>query len=1267
VEFRILGPLSVREGDGDVRLRGATQRALLAVLLLNRNRVVALDTLVDELWAEDPPDTAVKIIQNGVSQLRKLFEDPDRLVTRAPGYVLRVERGELDAERFEELAAEGRRALDEDRLEDAAQLLGSALSLWHGSALADVALERMVHTEASRLEELRLAVLEDEIEARLALGGHRGLVAELEALVAEHPLRERLRLQLVLALYRAGRQAEALDTYRRTRQFFVDELGLEPSPPLQQLEQAVLRQDPSLDLAPVAVRVERPPPAPSRTHRELRKTVTVLVVDLVPGGDQLDPEAIRPAAAHAREVATAALERHGASVEHPPGGELIGVFGLPQAHEDDALRAARAAVELREAVRGVGGDGPTSGVRVVARAGIHTGEVVAPASGGRLPSAGDAVSLAARLAQSAEPGEILLASSVERLVREAAELERPEGREVRLVSIASEADAIPRRLGRPMVGRTRELEQLGQALKRAEAEHMPYLFTILGPAGIGKSRLAAEFADKLSGRATVLTGRCLPYGEGITFWPLAEVVRQAAGESSRDAIVRLLEGQRDAELIADRVAGAVGLAEATGAPEETFWAARAFVEALADRKPLVLVFDDLHWAEPTFLDLVEYIADATRPAPILLVCLARPELVEERRWWAGGKLNATSLLLEPLSTTEADAMIENLLGDTLVSADARARANDAAEGNPLFLEQLLLMVVEEGASLEEVAVPPTIHLLLEARLDRLDPGVRAVVERASVVGKEFWSDAVVALSPEEERADVQAGLDQLVRRELIRPSRSLFLGAEAFRFRHSLIRETAYLTVPKGVRAVLHERFGDWLEQTAEADAPELVELVGIHLEQAYRYRKELAQVGDATRVLARRAAERLGAAGRRASAVGDMPAALRLLTRAHALLEEDDPGARRRLEILLDLVDALRETGDFRRARASLEEVVSAVRASGDAVLSAIAVVHGAQLDIQTNPEMNVDAILKMADAAIAVFERSGDEQHLAEAWRLRGRALFERCRAGEAEIALQNAMESARRVGDRRTEAQALNFMVAAAFYGPLPVEEGAERCQEILARPAEQRRIRASALRALAGLRALEGRFDEARGLVADSRVILEDLGLVVTAAAAAETAGLVEVLAGELEAAERELRRGYESVERIGATSSLPVLAAMLAQTRHWQGDEDEALRLTDVSAQAAALDDLSAQMFWRAARAKVLAARGSIEEALELAAAAVAVLEPSDFLVLRADSLADQAEVFAVAGRPADAHAAMAEAVSLYERKGAVAAVARARRLLSGAR
>jgi tetratricopeptide (TPR) repeat protein len=398
------------------------------------------------------------------------------------------------------------------------------------------------------------------------------------------------------------------------------------------------------------------------------------------------------------------------------------------------------------------------------------------------------------------------------------------------------------------------------------------------------------------------------------------------------------------------------------------------------------------------------------------------------------------------------------------------------------------------------------------------------------------------------------------------------------------------------------------------------------------------------------------------------MPAALRLLTRAEALLAEEDPRDRGRLELLLDLVDALRETGDFQRARAFLDEVVHAVSASGDAVLSSIAVVHGAQLDLQTNPEMKIDSILRMADAAIAVFEQSGEERHLPVAWRLRGNAHWFRCHAAQAEESHLQAIEWARRVDDRRTEAQSLNLIVGAALFGPLPIPDAIRRCEQILARPGEQRRIRASALRALAGLMALQGRFDEARMLLSDSRAILEDMGLQVSAAVLGETAGLVEVLAGDLEAAERELRRGYEPLAAMGQMSNLGMLAAQLSQTLLAQGRTAEALEFSTTSERSAGTrDDPGAQVLWRSARAKVVAGLGRHAEADELSSQAVAIAATTDFVVVRADALADRADVLLEAGRVAEAAEAAAEALSFYEQKGAVAAADRARRLLSVAR
>jgi len=661
------------------------------------------------------------------------------------------------------------------------------------------------------------------------------------------------------------------------------------------------------------------------------------------------------------------------------------------------------------------------------------------------------------------------------------------------------------------------------------------------------------------------------------------------------------------------------------------------------------------------LNLIEHLAELARDAPMLLVCLARPELLEERPSWGGGKLSATSILLAPLSEGESAQLIENLAGPSGLGAEKLEAIANAAEGNPLFLEQLLAMLSEDGAA-GEISVPPTIQAVLTARLDRLQPEERAVLEHASVIGREFSRGAVTELSPEGVRREIDAHLDTLLRRELIWPHRSLFPGDAAFRFRHVLLREAAYESVPKQARAELHERFASWLERAAGSRAREFEESVGHHLEQAYRYRIELGPVDDRARELARRAAARLAASGRRAYASGDLPAAVQLLSRATLLL---DPGTSGRPELLMDLGDALRESGDLGGAAATLTEAADAAASSGDSALELYVDIARLRLQLQTDPEISTDEVLRAGERAVRVFEQLGDERRLAKAWELLAWVPWFRCQAAAAEAALLRALEHARRAGDHRMEAQSLNLLVGATSLGPLPVEEGIRRCEEILAQPAEQRRVRASALRALAGLKAMAGSFDEARSAMTDCRTIVEDLGLRVTAASATETDAMIEMLAGDPSAAERELRWGYESLGQMGATSEVaPVLAALLAQALYAQGHDDEALRFSKLSEDAAAPDDLSAHVQWRAARAKVLARMGKLEEGEACAREAVALAEQTDFLVVHADALVDLAEVLRRGGHTTEAVPTLREALGLYDRKGNVVSSRRAAALLS---
>ncbi|MGH3091799.1 MAG: BTAD domain-containing putative transcriptional regulator, partial [Gaiellaceae bacterium] len=1083
-----------------VTLEGAKARALLVLLLVHANRVVPSEQLIEDLWSGSPPSSAPNALQVYVSQLRKLV-GRETLLTRPPGYVLRADPELVDAVRFERLVEQARKELADGTPEPALAALEEALSLWRGTPLSEFVYERFAQSEISRLEELRQAALEERFEAHLALGRGVDLVGELEALVAEHPLRERLRGQLMLALYRSGRQAEALELYQATRRLLVDELGIEPSPSLQRLETAILRQDPSLE-PPLAAAAE--PPAATQPPREVRKTVTVLFLDLAREGGRLDPETRLRVTTRVLETAAGIVEGHGGSVTELPASRLMAVFGVPAVHEDDALRAVRAASELGEALARLNEEFERDwGVRLLARVGIETGEVMAGAS-----VAGEAIDAAARLEQSASPGETLVGEGTRELLREVASFE-PSGQAFRLLDVAPDASLIARR-ETSMVGRARELGLLEQAFDRVAAERTPTLFTLLGPAGIGKSRLGAELSSLVADRATRLTGRCLPYGQGITFWPLAEVVRQAAGATTAEAIAALLPDHPDAEVIATRVAAAVGRPDAEAASDETFWAIRKLLQALARDLPLLLVFDDLQWAEPTFLDLVESVVDLSRDVPILLLCLARPELLEERPSWGGGKVSATSMLLEALSDEESDLLIARVLGDRPLPRDTRARVAEAAEGNPLFLEQMLAMLAERGGFAGDVVPPPTIQALLAARLDRLGPSERTVIERASVVGREFSQEALASLGdPEENGTSLARDLEGLVRRDLVRPVSSPFAQGEGFRFRHNLVREAAYAAIPKRVRAVLHERCAARLEDGSDPWPREHEESLGYHLEQAYLYRAELGPVDEAARQLAERAAEHLAVVGERAYDRGDGPAAANLLSRAVSLLPAE---SSTRLDLLVDLGDALRESGEFRQAEGVLTEAIERAAASGERSREARAFVVRLRMQMQTDSDFAAPPLLEATDRAIEVLEGVGDERGLAKAWSVRAWFPWLQCNASGAEEAVLRALEYARRSDDERAEAYSLNLLLGAGLFGPLPVSEAIERCDELLGLPPRQQRVKALAYRALAGLVAMEGRFGEARDLLERDRAIIEDVGLRVAAAVASEVWGILEMLAG-----------------------------------------------------------------------------------------------------------------------------------------------------------
>jgi len=1005
--------------------------------------------------------------------------------------------------------------------------------------------------------------------------------------------------------------------------------------------------------------------------------VTVLFCDVTGStaiGEALDAESLRLMMSRYFERAREIIERHGGTVEKFIGDAVMAVFGVPRIHEDDALRAVRAAVDLREALPGLNDEvARRLGVAIAIRTGINTGEVVAGSEAdGQALVTGEAVNAAKRLEEAAAPGEILIGELTEHLLREAALLEPLDPLPVkgkskplhafRVLQVRRAPAPFTPRLDSLLIGRERELDQLREAFEKAARGRTCELVTVLGAAGIGKSRLALELAAAIGDDATFLVGHCVPYGKGITFAPLAEMVRQL-GEGEIEATLRReLADEEDAAPAVERLTAAIAREGAAASTQETFWATRRLFQAIARSRPLVLLFEDVHWAEPTLLDLVEYLADLTRGVPVLLLCLARTELLLERPLWAGNRSNARTIELEPLGREEVDALIVGLSGASPPVEDAWARIAAAAEGNPLFVEQMLALESDLPGSGEDVRVPPTIHALLAARLDRLGADERAVIEAAAVIGAVFSWDAVGELVAPDQHHAVGLHLMELVRKQLIRLRHVSFAGSDTFRFRHNLIREAAYHAVAKQTRADLHERYARWLERAMGNRITEYEETLGFHLEQACRYRSELAASDEHTRRLAHRAAELLTSAGRRAFGSGDMPAAVKLFTRAMLLPHEEEPAL---LELVPDLAVALMETGELTRANALLDRTIEAAGGTEHRGLQAHAALVRALVHQKTEEAGKFEEVRDAAQRAIATFAELGDERGLARAWRLLSLSNFLRWELVAGTEALSRALHHAERGGDRRERATALDWLGRALYYGPTPVAEAIRRCEQIRD-TAGDRIVEATTVALLGGLLAMQERFSEARELLARSTSQLQELGVTFGRGHGRSFAADVELLAADPKAAEEELRSGLETLERIGDRAGAVNIAYELAEALYAQGRYEEAQGQVDVGADALNELDVFTRVEGMAIRAKLLARAERFVEAEMLAREAVELGDSTDGLNMRAQAWAALAEVLGLAGRSVEARSAVDQAVGLFEQKGNIAAAAGARRLLDAA-
>jgi class 3 adenylate cyclase/tetratricopeptide (TPR) repeat protein len=1031
---------------------------------------------------------------------------------------------------------------------------------------------------------------------------------------------------------------------------------------------------------------------------EVRKIVTIIFSDLKGSTaltEKIDAEAINEVKERYFTAMAAEITRHGGKIEKYIGDAIMAVFGLPRAHEDDALRAVRAAHGMTVAMNELNKDLLAFyGVEIAARTGVNTGEVVAnsdPNAEQRLAT-GDAVNVAARLEQAAPANEVLIGEVTYSLVRSYVDVEEVEPLELkgkaervpafRLLNVrdaaamesqASTGDAV-------LVGREHQLEQLRAGLREVASRGGARITAVLGEAGVGKSYLVDAFQDEVRPATIVLRGRCLPYGDGITFWPLVEVVRSAAGivddDTPQDAVDKIeatLGGASSATEIRDRLASIAGLTTARFPVTEIFWGARKFLEALSARRPVVLCIEDVHNAEETFLDLLEHLLDTTAPqSALLVIATGRLALAEKRPGWVD-RPGVTLLAVPALKSEDTQRLVEVLL-DGPVDDEVKERVVTSSEGNPLFVSQLVSMLVDKGlvhrhedrwtasGDLATASVPPTIQALLAARLDDLSREERAILEPASVIGLAFPEPAIEELVPDSLRRGVAAHLRTLSRKQFLDRDAVTASEDEIYRFRNLMIKDAVYGSLLKRARATMHERFVAWAERVnaERGRETEFEEIHGYHLEQAYRYRIELGPLDAEGRSIAERASAKLSNAGRRAMNRGDIPASVSLLKRAAAVLPGDSPA---RLDIMFDLGETLIQHGDLEEAKTLIDEGIRVAGEIGDERRRARMMINELMHDQFTGSGSWAQQI-ERAKEVIEVLERHNDDFALARAW---NEVVFREVTRGQYAAATRSSdrlVEHARRAGSERLAGQIAPAVAYLMVHGATPVTEGIKGCDDVLESIRGNRKTEAIVLGALAQLKAMDGSFDEARALCERVRGILTELQARIDANSTSIEASRVEIRAGELEAAEVMLRRDEEALAGLEEQYFRSSIAGILANVLALRGSFDDAERYAALSQSLSDDEDLESQISWRTARAKVLAHRGEHGEAVALAQEAVRLASEGEDVEVKADSLMELGRVFSMIGRRESSGPPLREALGLYELKGDRSAIVLVNELLA---
>jgi len=1006
---------------------------------------------------------------------------------------------------------------------------------------------------------------------------------------------------------------------------------------------------------------------------EARKTVTLLFCDVSGStalGERLDPEALRNVMTRYFEVARVAVGRHGGTVEKFVGDAVMAVFGIPEVREDDALRAVRAAADLGASLALLSEELMDSvGVGLAVRTGVNTGPVVAgSAFAGGSFATGDAVNTAARLEQAAAPGEILIGADTWYLVRDAVEVAPISPLVVkgksdpvpayRLVRILDSALGRSRRPHAALVGRERESRELADALARTIENATGQLLLVLGSAGMGKTRLVEDFVAGVGEAAVVLTARCVSYGRGITFWPIVQLLRQAAGlsgieapDAARAAVIALLDSRPDAPMVADRLLPLLGHGGEPGGIDETFWSVCTVLAHLAAQRPMVVVVDDVHWAEPTLLDLLERIRDETRVVPLLLLCQARPELLDQRSGWADGASPAATVVLEPFNRPQTAALLEGLLGQGVPEQVVRA-IDTWAQGNPLFTEEIVKHLVEQGRMSRQPSgwvvdgdlaesMPPTLTALLAARLDRLPRPERALLEHISVIGLEMTADDARLLA-NDDVPDVAAVLNALKGRDLLWSPNGP--GSDRWAFRHVLVREAAYSALPKSVRAELHERFAGRLAEFDTDAGGEVHAFIGYHLEQAARYRRELSPKSGATEDLASRAVEALAAAAVHANDVGDGAAAAGLLERA-LKLNPTRTGQRR--ELFARLAIAQRDQGYFAEALQNLQQAVGLMDATSSELERTLAAAQLLRLRASASEDVDPAELRAAADIAAALAREQHDYERLMEALNCGVTAAMMSAHWTQAEKDLRELIRIGS-VADRRGGQIPL---VVSHVYGERHVEDGLAYVASILGQPGQWATTLAYIQFYSAALLAAAGRDEEAVARLDEARQTVPEpypflLGNGATCAAA------VYVARGDLERAIQSHTAGIDAFRSGGglayASSNLAWRAALLLELG---GHDAEAQHGVDEAAAVTSRYDVQSVALLQMCRALLSNRRGAAEAAAAQAADAIAVIDTSDDPTSRADIRRWLSEIPRCRGDLAGQRRLLLEARDLYRTKG----------------